>query len=138
MKKTLKKYGKKQIKEKVHKFWSKEIKEDAENKSTLLHLNPNPSFGKLHISIAIIDNAMMIRRANIKMRLLTGTYSLQTVRAHVYKQIPSAICLLCKESDETKEHFIIECPVLSSIRTNNLPVIFSKIPFVLRNKPCHQ
>ena len=49
---------KKQVKEKVHKFWSTEIKEDGENKYTLLHLNPNPSFDKLHISIAIIDNIM--------------------------------------------------------------------------------
>ena len=64
---------KKKIKETVNKFWCKEIKVDAVSKSTLLHLNPNPSFGKPHISITIIDNATMIRRANIKMRLLTGT-----------------------------------------------------------------
>ena len=47
--------------------------------------------------------------------------------------LPSTYSVM--NQDETKEHFILKCPALSSIHTNYLPVIFSKIPSVLGNKP---
>ena len=48
--------------------------------------------------------------------MLTGTYLLQSNRAAFNNVQVDPTCMLCKESEETLTHFILECSVLDSVR----------------------
>ena len=119
---------KKLVKEHVQQKWKEVLEEIAESKSTLKHMNLNPSFSQQHHSIECITNLTQASRVNIKLRLMTGTYSLQTVRAYTYKQIPSPKCLLCDAEEETLHHFILQCPALHKERDHHLKRILESIP----------
>ena len=58
-------------------------KNDIERKSSLKYLNPNSvKAGKCHqISASVRNSVFDVRRAEIKARLLTGPYTLQSNRA---------------------------------------------------------
>jgi hypothetical protein len=60
-------------------------------------------------------------------KLITGTYRLQTSKAAIKKNGNDCICLICGKDDETVEHFILQCPALSTVRD---PVI-TEISFIL-------
>ena len=47
---------------------------------------------------------------------MTGTYILQSKRAMFNQNRIDPACLLCKEGDETVEHFLLNCTALSSAR----------------------
>jgi hypothetical protein len=68
------------------------------------------------------------QRAVSKMRLLTGTYTLQTVRL-VYRQ---TICLLCNKKDETVVHFILEYDILTPERCSLIKKIVNCIRYVYK------
>ena len=55
-----------------------------------------------------------ISRLSVKLKLLTGSYILQSKRIRMYKTETEATCLLCKEKEETMEHFCRSCVKLSS------------------------
>ena len=121
---------KKIVKEIISEKWKKDISETAATKSTLKHMNHSASFKEAHHSISILNNLDKVRRNNMKLRLMAGTYSLQTIRCHVYKQIPSPQCLLCGYEEETLEHFILQCPVLLAERSHHIIEIINRIPYV--------
>ena len=57
------------------------------------------------------------RRAQLKCKLLTGTYHLQGNRAAFNQHQVSATCRLCSSSPETRQHFLIECSFLYTERS---------------------
>ena len=57
-----------------------------------------------------------ISRIHTKVRLLTGVYVLKVNRSAFYQNQVSPTCLLCKEDDETTEHFILHCSALNHVR----------------------
>ncbi|VDI15810.1 Hypothetical predicted protein [Mytilus galloprovincialis] len=77
--------------------------------------------GHLHNALASIQtSAKDIQRLPIKLRLLTGTYILQSNRA-AFNQIDiNPTCLLCEEDSETLFHFIHSCPALASARNHHM------------------
>ncbi len=103
-------------------------------KTTLFHLNPEMQYNKTHISLDIVSNPIMVKRANIKCRILTSTYSLQYNRCFYYKQVPTATCLLCGCGDEDKEHFILKCPDLQDTRSKYMSLLLDSIPCVYINR----
>ena len=60
----------------------------------------------------ILDN----KRAQLKCKLLTGTYILQGNRAAFNQYTVDPTCKLCGEAPETRQHFIPECLSFDSER----------------------
>ena len=58
-----------------------------------------------------------ISRIAPKLKLLTGTYVLQTNRAAFNQNAVNPLCKLCNNSEETQQHFLFECPELEDRRT---------------------
>lgn len=76
-----------------------------------------------------------IARLTVKLKLLTGSYILQTKRIKMYKTDHDSTCMLCMRNEETIEHFILYCDRLENIRNpilNNLVELLedSNITFV--------
>lgn len=61
-----------------------------------------------------------MQRAEIKARLLTGTYIQQSNTARFNQNCVSLICRMCKEDGETMENLLVRCTALRSIRQENL------------------
>ena len=87
-------------------------------KTTLKHLKiqQNPHRKPHNIWKPVYPQVQNIRRAEIKSRLITGTYTLQENAAKYNNNQISSDCLLCKEDTETLEHFILSCKALKNIR----------------------
>lgn len=71
-------------------------------------------------------------RLHSKLKLLTGTYILQTTRAHFNQYEVNPTCLLCKESQETVEHFILECPSLDIVRQSIINDVENEATIILK------
>ena len=123
------------IKDKVFSYWRDLLQDQALEKSTLHHLNPIMQHNKTHLSLDIALNPTMVKRANIKCRILTSTYSLQYNRYHYYKQVSRPTCLLCDTGEEDKEHFVLKCTDLQSTRSKFLPSLCENIPYVYSGRP---
>ena len=59
------------------------------------------------------------------MKLVTGVYVLQVNRACFDQNSIDATCQLCHQADETVAHFLLDCPVLESVRRPVLEAIFN-------------
>ena len=57
-----------------------------------------------------------VARIQTKLRLVTGTYVLQTNRSAFNQNQISPVCLLCWAEDETTEHFLLRCAALEIVR----------------------
>ena len=110
---------KKLVKTSVFTYWDMKLKQNMREKSTLKYLTGNTiSIGKPHIlwtSTAL--NTRDIRRATIKSKLVTGTYTLQSSRSKWDKtgRITS-VCPLCNSGDEDVLHFLLSCVKLQDTR----------------------
>jgi hypothetical protein len=62
-------------------------------------------------------SALNIDRIPIKLRIVTGTYVMQTKRIKFYRDESDHTCLLCGNAEETIQHFILDCQKLESERT---------------------
>ena len=110
---------KKTVKSKVHQAIENQWRTDIESKSSLKYLHPEAvKIGKVHqMYAAVRNNIRDVRRAEIKARLLTGTYTLQSNRAKFNQYNVSPICQLCNKDIETREHFLTCCETLQNIRS---------------------
>ena len=86
-------------------------KSDIECKSSTKYLNANVlNVGSSHhIWSTVRDNIHDSRRAQIKCKLLTGTYILQANRAAFNQYAVKATCKLFQVAPETRQHFVGEC-----------------------------
>ena len=125
---------KKLLKRNIIRVWRHKLEMDAIEKSTLCYLKPNYQPNTLHPAIVGLTNEREIRRANTKLRILTGTYTVQTIR-HKYKQSTSSVCIICGRQDENIKHFLLECEELSIVRKSSLSDIVNIIPSVFLHKP---
>ena len=90
-----------------------EWKKDVQDKSSirLRYVNPDVlRVGKCHtIWSTVRNNVTERRRAQLKCKLLTGSYILQANRA-VFNQFQvDPTCKLCCAAPETPQHYIAEC-----------------------------
>ena len=125
---------KKTVKGKVHQTIEKQWRDDIESKSSLKYLNPDAvRVGKVHhVYASVRNNIHDVRRAEVKARLLTGTYTLRSNRAKFNQFNVSPTCQLCNKNPETREHFLTSCESLNSIRT----VYINKIRSLFEHSSC--
>ena len=108
---------------------------EAATKSTLKYLNvkackvvePHPCWR------TVTGSTLDVKRAVIKVRLLTGTYYLQKDRAKFKGGSVTDLCLLCSAATEDRVYFIAECGALSSVRLRYLAEIENELTY--RNHP---
>ena len=98
-------------------YWQNTLRDDAESKSTLKHMDiEHLIVGKNHPVWTIFDKTKAeVRKAIIKARIVSGTFILNSDRAK-FNQAPSSVCQLCNLSEENISHFLLECPILSNTR----------------------
>ena len=131
---TDKESWKKTVKTAVHQHWKESIEEDAQQKSTLKFLNPTYT-GKPHaIWSSTSHDSRDVRRANNKVRMVTGTYILQSTRS-AFNQTKNTTCLLCGDAEEDMVHFIVQCSFLEDERQPLLSNIIQCIPLVYQTHP---
>ena len=104
----------------VNEHWKKEITQEAETKSTLKFLNKALyAPGKVHpIWTQCKHNSNSLLKAYAQVKLTCGSYVLQSVRAKFNQFQVSKLCPLCREEDETMQHFILHCSELESTRAS--------------------
>ena len=122
----------------VNEHWRKAIIQEAETKSTLKFLN-NGSYtpGKVHPVWAYckhISNSLL--KAYVQVKLSCGSYILQSVRARFNQFQVSKLCPLCREADETLQHFIAECVVLEQTRHSFINAIRGNRLVMLTTRSC--
>ena len=84
--------------------------------------------GKIHPLFKVnCHTGKDISRLSVKLKLLTGSYILQSKRIRMYKTETEATCLLCKDKEETMEHFILGCRCLETVRNPVLHELVTKL-----------
>ena len=109
--------------------WKTQLQETKKLYKNLQYLNVgNPYYKGIHNLLRInCKSARDVDRIPVKLKLITGTYLLQTSKAAIKKNGNDSICLICGKDDEAVEHFILQCPALSVVQD---PVI-TEISFIL-------
>ena len=121
---------KRMVKKNVYRVWSHHLEMEAIEKSTLIFCKNDFEPNVPHQSLQNLENNFEIKKANIKWRIQTGTYSTQS-RRFTYRQIPSPNCLLCSSNQkEDLKHFILECSGLEDERKKLLPKIIQIVPLI--------
>ncbi|MEW8544375.1 MAG: reverse transcriptase family protein, partial [Candidatus Thiodiazotropha sp.] len=119
---TLKKW-KQQIKEAIDSYIHSQWVSDC--KKSLKYLNIDSlQVGKMHHSLSSLPNNVRdVKKANTKLRLLTGTYILQENRVKFNQYVVDDTCTLCLANAESREHFLVECSSLEKVRQQFKPHI---------------
>ena len=93
---------------------------DIKNKTSLKYINKDSlKVGKCHHVWSKVRNSIYdSRRAQLKCRLLTGTYILQGNRAAFNQYQVNPTCRLCSVAPENRQHFISECSLLNPERSD--------------------
>ena len=117
------------VKEAVYKKWVDKITSLIPLYKGLTFLTfENLEKGKIHPLFKVnCHTGKDISRLSVKLKLLTGSYILQSKRIRMYKTETEATCLLCKEKEETMEHFILGCRCLETIRNTLLHELVTKL-----------
>ena len=112
---------KKRVKQQVDIYWSEAIKSRALLYPSLKYLQaqsyvPGSNYPVIRETLGVKG----VPRIHTKVKILTGSYILQVNRASFNQNQVSPTCLLCKEEEETTEHFMLYCSSLNSIRQSIL------------------
>jgi hypothetical protein len=77
----------------------------------------NYSNWKAHAALASVQTSYRyIARPPVKLRLMTGTYYLQSNKAAFNQNRIDPTCLVCQMEPEILEHFLLDCNVLAETR----------------------
>ena len=69
-----------------------------------------------HPLLESTGNLREVPRIAAHLKIVTGTYKLQTNRQSFNQNQVNPMCLLCKSDDETIAHFLLNCTTLDTIR----------------------
>ena len=109
---------KKRVQEAITTFWTTKWQLEKEDKNSLkyLHIQEQPSLNPHNVWACTRPIPQEVRKAELKTRLVTGTYLLQTNVARFNQQEVPATCKICRQEDETLGHFILQCPAYTTER----------------------
>jgi hypothetical protein len=107
-----------QVKKAVDSVWHDQLRTKVSLYSSLNYISTNNILWRnTHPCLASVGTSSQdISRLQTKLKLLTGTYYLQSNKASFNQNSVDPTCLLCKESAETVDHFLLECKTLHDIR----------------------
>lgn len=103
-------------------YWYQRWNEEKLSKSSLeyLEIQQNPLGNPHQIWKTVPNNPLEVKKAEVKSKLISRTYTLQSDRAKFSKNTDSEICLCCGNSEENTTHFLLDCSALDSIREKHL------------------
>ena len=94
-------------------YWLDKIRFESTLYPSLLYLSTSPyACGKWHPLVQELRNQQEIPRVWLKLKVVTGTYILQVNRSSFNQNRIDPTCLLCREGEETMQHFILYCVAL--------------------------
>ena len=101
----------------------------AENRKSLSFLNMEAcNVGEVHPCWKSVDCTVIdVKRAIVKVRLLTDTYHLQSVRAKFNRSGTSSICPSCAAAPKDRLHFVTACTSLRQTRQPYLEALENKL-----------
>lgn len=116
------------LKESVYSACHNELKMEATQKTTLEFLDLQMcTRNEPHIIWqSSIYSTAETKKASIRVKLLTGTYLLQT-RVYKFKKALTPICPLCNLENEDTVHFVIKCPALAETRRPDIDAITQEL-----------
>ncbi len=90
------------------------------------------SVGTIHSVWSSVDPCVQdVKRAAVKVKILTSTYLLQATRAKFRQHNVTPTCPLCGLEDEDKVHFLLVCDQLAPQRQSHLPQLLAEASLVL-------
>ena len=106
------------VKNATSNYWYKEWFKDKKEKSSIqyLQLQNNPIHNPHNIWKVVNHRSKDVKKAQVKAKLITNTYSLQSLRAKYNQHAVKPTCVICNEGDEDIEHFILKCKGLNTTR----------------------
>ncbi len=116
------------IRNAVYSSWEDQLKVSAAEKSTLASMNTATfTVGTMHPVWATTEPCVQdVKRATVKVRILTSTYLLQSTRAKFRQHNVTSTCPLCGLEDEDKTHFLLVCDRLAEPREKFLPILLAE------------
>lgn len=123
------KWEQKQLKVAIDQHWSLIWTEECRTKSTLKYLSVqnNPINNPHIIWKCVKNNQYHIKKAEIKCKLVTGTYMLQITKANCCKKYISPCCRICEESDKSITHFILVFKAFDDVRQKYLKKLLDSL-----------
>ena len=108
-------------------YWEDSIKSAAVLFTSLGFLNVDefPCDKRHSRLLKSLGNIREVPRIITKLKLVTGTYILQTNRVAFNQNQVDPSCLHSHQEDETVEHFLLHCPALASVRNPIIDNILS-------------
>ena len=104
-------------KKQIDEYWLDQMRHKAKLYSSLRFLHSEAYLpDRTHPLIQEVVGVTNVARIQTKLRLVTGTYVLQTNRSAFNQNQISPVCLLCRAEDETTEHFLLRCAGLEIVR----------------------
>jgi hypothetical protein len=108
----------------IEENWRKAIESQANLYSSLKYMNCVYTPGKSHPILRVpCSSSREAKRLPPRLRVLTGTFILQVNRARFNQNQIDTLCPLCREEDETLQHFILRCRTLQPARESALDEI---------------
>ena len=109
----------------ISSHWTVKLKADCEEKSTLKLLSKRIlNIGQTHnVWDTISSSVKDVRKAATKVRMLTGTYMLQTLKAKFNQAEIDPTCPICKIEAEDLQHLLTRCQAYRHIRKSHFQQI---------------
>lgn len=103
-------------------YWYQRWNEEKLSKSSLeyLEIKQNPLGNPHQIWKTVPNNPIEVKKAEVKSKLISKTYTLQSDRAKFSRNTESGICLCCRKNEENTTHFLLDCEALDSVREKYL------------------
>ena len=101
--------------------WYNEVEDKTSLKYLTLQKHPNRNSDPIWHTVP--NNTRAVMKANIKAKIITGTYTLQANRARFSQHSVSPTCLLCKNDSEDREHLILHCTAHAYIREKHFTIL---------------
>ena len=80
--------------------------------------------GKPHNLWKVVNSRTFeVRKAEVKARVLTETYTLQSKAAKYNKNETTPTCQLCENAVEDTEHFVLHCPATHDVRAKHMSTL---------------
>ena len=113
------------VKKAIQLYWTEFLLKEMQGKSTMHFMDQTTlKIGSTHpIWTSLSSTVSSVKKGTIKVRLLTGTYLLETNKHKFSSGKESPLCKCCGTENEDVTHFLLLCPALYKQRKESFPKI---------------